>query len=295
MTNRIAASLAPPDTETCLATLSDLAADVGMAEIRLDLMESFDLARLIAEAPCPLLLTCRPPREGGRFAGSEAERLAILRRAIELGVAYVDVEWDCVAALADRGRSSTKLVVSRHWYDDMPGQLWATYEALREQADVVKLVGAARRPADMLPVLDLLHRAGGPVIGIAMGAAGQPTRLLAPCFPNCLLTYGAAASSTTTASGQLSVAEMLSVYHLDRVGPDTAIFIHLCSNAELVELASKKNSGVVSGEELHVPLLVSGAEVADLLGGLRACLPTATISADVGLAAHLPAVAATAS
>lgn len=291
MTNRIAVSLAPADTETCLATLSELAADVGMAEIRLDLMESFDLARLIGRAPCPLLLTCRPPREGGRFAGSEDERLAILRRAIELGVAYVDVEWDSVAALADRGRSPTRLVVSRHWYDEMPGRLWATYEALRERADVVKLVGGARRPTDMLPVLDLLRRATGPVIGIAMSAAGQPARLLAPWFPNCLLTYGAVASSTTTAAGQLSVAEMLNAYHLDQVGPHTAISIHLCSNTDSAERASKKNAAVVPGEQLHVPVLVSDAEVGELLGGLRACLPTATISADASLAAFLSTMA----
>src|SRR5215216_3947572 len=95
--NRVAVSLALPDTEACLAALDQLGPRIGMAEIRLDLMERFDLARLIAGSPCPLILTCRPPREMGRFSGSEAERLAILAQAIRMEAAYVDVEWDSVA------------------------------------------------------------------------------------------------------------------------------------------------------------------------------------------------------
>src|SRR5436305_15284837 len=104
MTNRIAVSLAPPDTDVCLSLLGELASRIGMAEVRLDLMDSFDLPRLIAAAPCPLIITCRPPREGGRFAGSEAERLDILAQAMDPGWAYVDVGWACLEALLLRRR-----------------------------------------------------------------------------------------------------------------------------------------------------------------------------------------------
>src|SRR5215213_2949048 len=197
--NRVAASLAEPDTTACLARLHELAPDVVLAEVRLDLMESWDLPRLILDAPCPLSVTCRPPREGGRFVGSEAERLDILSQAMQLGCAYVDIEWDSIAALKERRRTSTRLIASRHWTDRMPSKLWATYEALAAQVDVVKLVGMATCAADMLPVFDLLRRATNPVIGMAMGVVGQLTRLLAPCFPMCLLTYGAATATAATA------------------------------------------------------------------------------------------------
>jgi 3-dehydroquinate dehydratase/shikimate dehydrogenase len=279
-TNKIAVSLAPRDTEAGLATLRELAPAISMAEIRLDLMASFDLRRLIAEAPCRLIITCRPPREGGRFSGSEAERLAILRQAMDLGCAYVDSEWDSVAALAGRGRGATKLIVSRHWNDQMPATLWPTYLELRDEADVVKLVGLARRPADMLPVFDLLNRASSPVIGLAMGEAGRLTRLLAPCFPQCLLTYAAPTAEAITAPGQLSVQEMTSIYHIQHLTPETAIHLHLCATEAAAAAIRERNAAAMPGERVHVPLVVSPEEAAELVPGLRASLPQLTITAD---------------
>ena len=51
--NRVAASLASEDTESCLRELDRLAPRIGLAEVRLDLMRSFDIARLVAKAPGP--------------------------------------------------------------------------------------------------------------------------------------------------------------------------------------------------------------------------------------------------
>ncbi len=279
-TNKIAVSLAPRDTEAGLATLRELAPAISMAEIRLDLMASFDLRRLIAEAPCPLIITCRPPREGGRFSGSEAERLAILRQAMDLGCAYVDSEWDSLAALADRGRGATKLIVSHHWNDQMPATLWGAYLELRDQADVVKLVGLARRPTDMLPIFDLLCRASSPVIGLAMGEAGRLTRLLAPCFPQCLLTYAAPMPEAITAPGQMSVQEMTDIYHIQYLTPETAIHLHLCATEAAAAAIRERNAAAMPGASVYVPLVVSLEEAAELVPGLRASLPHLTITAD---------------
>src|SRR2546429_4360761 len=76
--NRVAASLAPQDTDSCLRELDRLAPRIGLAEVRLDLMRSFDVSRLVAKAPVPLVLTCRPERGRGGFPGPGAGRRAIL-------------------------------------------------------------------------------------------------------------------------------------------------------------------------------------------------------------------------
>jgi 3-dehydroquinate dehydratase/shikimate dehydrogenase len=283
MPNKIAVSLALPSTERCLARLQVLAPQIALAEIRLDLMDSFDLPRLIADAPCPLIITCRPQREGGQFRGSEPERQAILAQAIALGCAFVDIEWDSLATFTSHRKGLTRLIVSRHWQDHMPDDLLATYETLRNQADVVKLVGLARQPADTLPVFRLLSRATGPVIGLAMGQAGRLTRLLAPCFPNCLLTYGAASAEGATASGQLSVSEMIGCYHLHQVGPHTIIHLHLCASAASAESVIAQNTGASASQDLYVPLVVSSEQATALLSGLRATLPHLIITADPGL------------
>ncbi len=286
MPNKIAVSLALPDTEHCLARLHELAPQIALAELRLDLMDSFDLPRLIAAAPCPLIITCRPPREGGKFRGSEAERLELLAQAMGLGCAYVDIEWDNLetfATFASRKPGSTRLIASRHWLNSMPDDLWPIYETLRGHADVVKLVGLARQPVEVLPVFTLLSHATTPVIGLAMGQAGQLTRLLAPCFPNCLLTYGAASAEVPTASGQLSVSEMTARYHLNQLGPETTIHLHFCASAASAERVTAQNASATAGQRLYVPLVASPEQAAALLPGLRAVLPHLIVTADPGL------------
>lgn len=287
MANRLAVSLGLPDTDVCLKTLRELAPHIGMAEIRLDLMRSYDLARLINEAPCRLIITCRPPREGGQFTGSEAERLDILRQAIDLRCAFVDVEWDSVVALGRPRHTAARLIVSRHWLDDMPPTLLPIYQRLRQHADVVKLVGRASHLSEMLPVLNFLRQSTSPVIGLAMGEAGQLTRLLAPCFEQCLLTYGALTSETATAPGQLTIDEMAELYHLNHVGPHTAIHLHLCASTTSTEKVAHNNSAAGPGEVLHLALVISQPEVAELVAGLQACLPRLTITSDAALAATL--------
>lgn len=285
--HRIAASLALPDTQSCLAMLHRLSTQIGIAEIRLDLMESFDLAQLIRESPCPLIITCRPPREGGRFAGSEDERLAILRQAISLEYAYVDIEWDSAAALLERPRGRARLIVSRHWMDSMPAELISAYDALKHEADAVKLVGRARRVTDILPVLELLRRAEKPVIAIAMGEEGALTRLLAPCFDSCLLTYGASSPEAVTARGQLTVTEMVEVYKLHLVNPQTTINLHLCASTSAAAGVVKRNSQA-PGDALLVCLIVTAEELPALVVGLRRNLTRLNLTIEPSLASCLP-------
>jgi 3-dehydroquinate dehydratase type I len=285
MTNRIAVSLALPHTDQCLATLHQLGSSIGMAEIRLDLMESFDLPRLITEAPCPLIITCRPLREGGRFTGSEAERLTLLACAMELGCAYVDVEWDSVAALQRRG-THTHVIVSQHWTNTMPPTLWTAYQNLKSHGDIIKLVGMAAQPSDVLPVFELLRRATSPVIGIAMGKAGVLTRLLAPCYSLCLLTYGAVTATTLTAPGQICVYEMIERYQLQCVGPYTEVHLHLCTNAMSADRVIARNVEGTTRQAVHVSWLISATQAAEVIPSLCTYLPRLTLTADPTLVAE---------
>jgi 3-dehydroquinate dehydratase type I len=285
--NRVAASLAPSDTDSCLAALNELASLVAIAEVRLDLMDSFDLRRLVSRAACPLIVTCRAAREGGHFAGSENRRLDILSEAMDLGCDYVDVEWDCVAELRKRRNGATKLIASRHWQDDMPSTLWPYYESLRGEADVVKLVGFAHRLSDMFPVFDFMKRAEGPVIGLAMGERGRLTRLLGPCFANCFLTYCATDRERVTAPGQFPVSEMVDTYHLDAVGPQSMLHVHLCATPESADSAIARNSKVLPGSALHVSVLVAPAEANRFLYGIRECLPDVQVWVDRDLSLPL--------
>ena len=249
--NRVAASLAPPDTHSCLRELDRLAPRIGLAEVRLDLMRSFDVAKLVASAPVPLILTCRPEREHGGFTGHDSERMRILRTAHDSGCAYIDVEAECLdLASGWGGGSPTQVIASRHWFDAMPPDLPGAYRDLRDRCAVVKLVGTARSAADVLPVLGLLQNATTPVIGLAMGAPGTCTRILAPAFPHTLLTYGAATPAAATAPGQITVDEMTDRYALHLVTAATKVYVHVTRPDDALSAQQQAEPGA----ELHVPL-----------------------------------------
>jgi shikimate kinase len=266
--NRVAASLAPPDTDSCLRELDRLATQVGLAEVRLDLMRSFDVARLVAQAPVPLILTCRPEREHGGFTGHDSERMRILRTAHDSGCAYIDVEADCLHLVTGWGGGSpTQVIASRHWFDAMPPDLPGAYRDLRDRCAVVKLVGTARSAADVLPVLGLLQNASTPVIGLAMGALGTCTRILAPAFPHTLLTYGAATHAAVTAPGQITVDEMTDRYALHLVTAATKVYVHVNRPDDALSAQQQAEPGA----ELHVPLYAE--DPATLSTPLRETLP----------------------
>ncbi len=161
-----------------------------------------------------MIVTCRPPREGGRWQGSEAARLAVLRQAAALGADYVDLEWDAAGEIASLDRSRTRVILSRHDFAAMPDDLAARAASLWQAgADVVKLVGMAQRLADCAPVLRLLAAAQRPTIAIAMGQHGLLTRVLAFRYRHALLSFAAPdpapeGGAAGTAPGQISLSAM---------------------------------------------------------------------------------------
>lgn len=271
--NRVAASLAPPDTLSGLQDLERLAPRIGLAEIRLDLMRTFDIEKLVTSSPVPLILTCRPTRERGGYAGSERERLAILHTAYECECAYIDVEADSLDSVSRWRGSATQIIASQHWFDHTPANLRDKYLDLRDRCAVVKLVGTAHSATDVLPVLELLRDATAPVIGMAMGSSGTCTRLLSPAFRHCLLTYGAATAASHTAPGQITVDEMVDRYALHLVNADTTVFLHVISTDRQYQDVLAAQQKAVPGAELHVSLRTTEAGAAALAALLTETLP----------------------
>src|SRR5205085_342677 len=119
--------------------------EADLVELRLDSMTSPDPEASLADRRKPAIVTCRPLREGGMFDGSEEERLRVLERAQALGAEFIDVEWDIhrerlarfVAARRGRG-----VIVSRHDFQSVPGDLAALLSRLRSTGAEVAKVAA---------------------------------------------------------------------------------------------------------------------------------------------------------
>lgn len=204
----LAVAIAASDTAAALAQAKAAAAWATLAEYRIDLMADFDLSRLIEASPLPAIITCRPRSQGGAFSGSEQERQGILRDAFAAGAPYVDVEAEALAGLAAAPRRQSRIIASCHDFSGMIGDWASTGLRLRALgADIVKLVGMAHQVEDVLPPLAWLAGLDAPGIGLAMGEAGLPTRLLAPRFGSAFLSFAAAAGAGT-APGQITAQEM---------------------------------------------------------------------------------------
>ena len=225
-------SLMPRTTDEGLALLDGLArpardaASAGaaslMAEIRLDAMRGFDLARLLGRRPCPLIATCRPRREGGLYDGDESARLDVLRQAARLGADYLDIEHDAIGAL---GPVPARRIVSYHNHAETPADLGTIHARLAETgADVVKVAVTARHILDTVAVLRLLRDARKPTIALSMGPRGMLTRILAPKFGAFLTYAGADKSEREAGPGQVSLTQMRGLYRTDRLGPATRVF-----------------------------------------------------------------------
>jgi 3-dehydroquinate dehydratase / shikimate dehydrogenase len=235
----IAVAFGPPTMAEALDGLARVRAEADCVELRLDLFEEpFDLPALLRErGDLPVVVTLRPPEQGGRSNLPPEDRLHILRSAAEQGAEFVDLEFDVAtpANVAELRAAGARVIVSRHDFVNPAPAAWWDDLATRD-GDVVKVVGTARDVRDCLTVLGMLSGAHKPTIAIAMGAPGLLTRVLALRSEQCLLTYATLGSGTPTAPGQLTVADLRDVYLAPRLGPRTVVYGLLGPHAETPRL-----------------------------------------------------------
>jgi 3-dehydroquinate dehydratase type I len=195
-------------------------------EVRLDYLEepAPNLARLFRTLPGPVIATNRLAAEGGRWQGTEADRLALLTEALNLGVTCLDLELAADAGfrreIAAR-RGATKLILSWHDFAGTPeaARLEAVLEEmLASEADIVKLVALAREPADNLRLLSLIPRAraqGKEIIAFCMGPVGKWSRIAAPLLGSWL-TFAPFSKQGASAPGQLTVNDVKRLWRILR-------------------------------------------------------------------------------
>ena len=241
------------------------AADQGAdaVECRLDFLDRVpdeaQLQRLLTNAPLPVIVTCRPKRQGGRFDGPEASRLAILRGAARLHPAFVDVEVD----VPPDQRPDGSTILSHHDFDGVPADLDDISAAIdRSDAPVKKIVFAAAGPEDALRALDVLRTSDKPTIALAMGEAGVTSRILARKF-GAMGTFASLARGAESAPGQPTIDELRNLYRWDRIGPQTILCgVIGCPVAHTMSPAIHNAAfAAASIDAVYVPLLIQpGAE-----------------------------------
>ena len=200
----------------------DAVPDADLIELRLDSVADPNVAGALAGRRRPVIVTCRPVRDGGRFAGSEEERRRILADAMSRGAEYVDIEWQAGFDDLIAQAGGSRIVLSMHDFDGVPDDLPARVRAMRSTgAEVVKIAVKTNSLSDCVGLLDLGSQAGhgtGLVV-IGMGDTGLITRVMAGRFGS-MWTYAGGLRDV----GQISAETLLKDYHFRALTETTDLY-----------------------------------------------------------------------
>jgi len=207
------------------------AAVADMVEVRLDGVVDLDVAGALHGRRKPVVVTCRPEWEGGRFTGAEEERYRILAKALSLGAEFVDVEWAALQATHQPGfgdilqSDPSRVVVSSHDFAGVPTDVEDRAREMRSHgAAVIKVAVMPHALRETLPLINIARDGSAVVVG--MGDAGVPTRLLAAKYGSRWSYAG-----NGIAPGQIPAERMLSQFRFRTIGPSTRVFGVVSSSA----------------------------------------------------------------
>ncbi|MCC7417532.1 MAG: shikimate dehydrogenase [Acidobacteria bacterium] len=200
----------------------DAVEGADLVELRLDTVRDPSAAGALEGRRLPVVVTCRPTWEGGRFAGAEEERRRILADALALGAEYVDVEWRARFAELVGQADGRRIVLSTHDFDGVPRDLNERVRAMQATgAEVVKVAAQTTCLGDCVPLLDLAAQTArdANLILIGMGEAGVATRVLAGRAGAPWTSAGALAEL-----GQVDLRTLLDGYRFRSIGRQTGVY-----------------------------------------------------------------------
>lgn len=190
-----------------------------MVELRLDGVQDVDVAGSLADRRLPVIVTCRPTRQGGQFDGAEETRVALLEQAWALGAEYVDVESGAAPALLERS-GGARIVASHHDFEKMPDDAIDRLRTLLATgAEVVKFAATVDRLSDVVTLRNLSRAADGRAVVIGMGPAGVASRILAAHLGSRWTYAGDGA-----APGQLPLARMRDEFRVQTIDLRTQVY-----------------------------------------------------------------------
>ena len=219
MAYKTCVSIAEKTPKKLKQTLAKALKKSDYAEIRFDFLNPDSVPEalhLIRKDSGRCVSTLRPIREGGKFSGSEKNRISIIKLIAEYDPFLLDIEYNTLRKNRNLQRylknTDTSLLVSWHNFKQTPTVTVLKKKLLemKKFSNNIKIVTMARSVNDGSRVLSLYNNSKNvKLITFSMGNFGKMSRLL------CLLLgspYTYVSLGKPIAPGQFSLDEVKSIF-----------------------------------------------------------------------------------
>ena len=188
------------------------------AEIRFDFLNPNlvpDALQQIKKDLRKCVCTLRPVSEGGKFSGSEKNRISIMKLIAEYNPFLLDIELNTLSKNKNLRlylkSTGTDILVSWHNFKQTPGisVLKKKLDQMKKFSNNIKIVTMAKSINDATQVLSLYKNNDTELIAFSMGNYGRVSRILC-LFLGSPYTY--VSLGKPVAPGQFSVDEVKSIF-----------------------------------------------------------------------------------
>ena len=218
MRYKTCASVAEKTPKRLKQTLTKALKKSDYAEIRFDFLNPNavpDALQLIRKDLRKCVCTLRPVSEGGKFSGSEKNRISIMKLIAEYNPFLLDIELNTLSKNKNLRRylksTGTDILVSWHSFKQTPGisVLKKKLAQMKKFSNNIKIVTMAKSVNDATRVLSLYKNNNTKLIAFSMGNYGRISRILC-LFLGSPYTY--VSLGKPVAPGQFSVDEVKSIF-----------------------------------------------------------------------------------
>jgi len=210
--------------------------EVDGVELRLDCLAPCELKNdihqlesLMVSRPCPVILTLRPPDQGGYYVGDEQQRLDQLHRFASLKPDYIDIESYVDPAFIRQLKAeqpAVQIIRSYHHLSETPRDLEGIWSSMQHpEVSHYKLVTHAQNALDNLRMLHFLKKqANGKLTAHCMGHEGLLSRLLGVILGNCFYYVSVCEGRDVGQASLPSLSDSLSIYRVKHINAATCVF-----------------------------------------------------------------------
>jgi 3-dehydroquinate dehydratase type I len=213
----ICASVTDKTVAAMVRTANRVNADV--VELRLDYLKDSSRIEKLSSIKKPVIATCMPVWEGGRFKGTESQRIKVLEDALSFA-SYVTIELKTAPHLRARIIKASKIrnvtvIVAFHDFSKTPSKRSVESIIARELqiGDIAKVAFTSKDAKDVLTLMNVLAEKKPclQVIALSLGSLGRISRVLGPMLGS-YLTYGSVSKNRQAGPGQMTVSELKEIF-----------------------------------------------------------------------------------